>query len=114
MSKRVLFVCIENANRSQMAEAFAHMHGGDAFEAFALRSNATTSYPTYTPPVKDGSKARKLRWSVTVLLLLIAHHSTCGPPPVLAPVTIEFAPLVPSGRTATFTPPKKLAEYAKN
>ena len=38
MSKRVLFVCIENANRSQMAEAFAHMHGGDAFEAFSAGS----------------------------------------------------------------------------
>lgn len=38
MSKRVLFVCIENANRSQMAEAFAHMHGGDAVEAFSAGS----------------------------------------------------------------------------
>jgi protein-tyrosine-phosphatase len=27
MMTRVLFVCIENANRSQMAEAFARMHG---------------------------------------------------------------------------------------
>ncbi len=26
--KSVLFVCIENSNRSQMAEAFAHIHGG--------------------------------------------------------------------------------------
>jgi protein-tyrosine-phosphatase len=26
--KRVVFVCVENANRSQMAEAFAHMAGG--------------------------------------------------------------------------------------
>jgi len=26
--KRVLFVCVENSNRSQMAEAFAHMAGG--------------------------------------------------------------------------------------
>ena len=26
--KRVLFVCVENANRSQMAEAFARMYGG--------------------------------------------------------------------------------------
>ena len=26
--KRVLFVCVENSNRSQMAEAFAHMLGG--------------------------------------------------------------------------------------
>jgi protein-tyrosine-phosphatase len=25
--KRVLFVCVENCNRSQMAEAFARMHG---------------------------------------------------------------------------------------
>ena len=32
MTKRVLFVCIENSNRSQMAEAFARMHGGDAVE----------------------------------------------------------------------------------
>lgn len=26
---RLLFVCVENSNRSQMAEAFARMHGGD-------------------------------------------------------------------------------------
>ncbi len=31
--KRVLFVCIENSNRSQMAEAFAHIHGGAAVDA---------------------------------------------------------------------------------
>jgi arsenate reductase (thioredoxin) len=31
--KRVLFVCVENSNRSQMAEAFAHIHGGDAVDA---------------------------------------------------------------------------------
>ena len=28
--KRILFVCVENANRSQMAEAFARMHGARA------------------------------------------------------------------------------------
>jgi protein-tyrosine-phosphatase len=27
--KIVLFVCVENSNRSQMAEAFAHIHGGE-------------------------------------------------------------------------------------
>lgn len=27
--KTVLFACVENSNRSQMAEAFARMHGGD-------------------------------------------------------------------------------------
>ncbi len=29
--KKVLFVCIENAGRSQMAEAFAKKYGGDRF-----------------------------------------------------------------------------------
>ena len=36
--RRVLFVCIENSNRSQMAEAFARMHGGDAVEALSAGS----------------------------------------------------------------------------
>ena len=36
--KRFLFVCVENANRSQMAEAFARMAGGDAVEAYSAGS----------------------------------------------------------------------------
>jgi protein-tyrosine-phosphatase len=36
--KRVLFVCIENSNRSQMAEAFLRMHGGEHVEAFSSGS----------------------------------------------------------------------------
>ncbi|QDU20128.1 arsenate reductase ArsC [Urbifossiella limnaea] len=36
--KRVLFVCVENANRSQMAEAFARMLGGPAVEAYSSGS----------------------------------------------------------------------------
>jgi arsenate reductase len=36
--KRVLFVCIENSNRSQMAEAFARMHGADKVEAHSAGS----------------------------------------------------------------------------
>ncbi len=36
--KRVLFVCIENSNRSQMAEAFAHTHGGPDVEALSAGS----------------------------------------------------------------------------
>src|SRR5437660_667557 len=30
---RVLFVCVENSNRSQMAQAFARIHGGGRVEA---------------------------------------------------------------------------------
>ena len=36
--KRVIFVCVENANRSQMAQAFARIHGGDRVEAFSAGS----------------------------------------------------------------------------
>ena len=37
--KKLLFVCIENSNRSQMAEAFAKMHGKDRVEAFSAGSH---------------------------------------------------------------------------
>lgn len=37
-TKRVLFVCVENANRSQMAEAFARFHGGVGIEALSAGS----------------------------------------------------------------------------
>ena len=30
---KLLFVCVENSNRSQMAEAFARMHGAEAYSA---------------------------------------------------------------------------------
>jgi len=36
--KRVLFVCVENANRSQMAEAFARILSGNAVEAYSAGS----------------------------------------------------------------------------
>lgn len=38
MAKKVLFVCVENSNRSQMAEAFARMHGGAQIEAHSAGS----------------------------------------------------------------------------
>ena len=38
MKKKILFVCIENSNRSQMAEAFARILGGDRIEAYSAGS----------------------------------------------------------------------------
>ncbi len=35
---RIVFVCVENSNRSQMAEAFAHIHGGERVEAYSSGS----------------------------------------------------------------------------
>jgi len=36
--KRLLFVCVENSNRSQMAEAFARIHGDHKIEAYSAGS----------------------------------------------------------------------------
>ncbi|MBS3976467.1 MAG: arsenate reductase ArsC [Syntrophomonadaceae bacterium] len=36
--KRILFVCVENSNRSQMAEAFTRMHGGSDVEVYSAGS----------------------------------------------------------------------------
>jgi protein-tyrosine-phosphatase len=36
--KTVLFVCVENSNRSQMAEAFARIHGGGSVDAASAGS----------------------------------------------------------------------------
>ncbi|MFV2007112.1 MAG: arsenate reductase ArsC [Longimicrobiales bacterium] len=37
--KTVLYICIENSNRSQMAEAFTRLHGLDVLEAFSAGSS---------------------------------------------------------------------------
>jgi len=36
--KRVLFVCVENSNRSQLAEAFARIRSGEWIEAYSAGS----------------------------------------------------------------------------
>jgi arsenate reductase (thioredoxin) len=37
-TKRIIFVCVENSNRSQMAQAFARRHGGNAIDAVSAGS----------------------------------------------------------------------------
>jgi arsenate reductase len=38
MKKKILFVCIENSNRSQMSQAFAKMLGAEKVEAYSSGS----------------------------------------------------------------------------
>jgi protein-tyrosine-phosphatase len=38
MKKKLLFVCIENSNRSQMSQAFATILGGDRVDAYSAGS----------------------------------------------------------------------------
>ena len=39
--KKILFVCVENSCRSQMAEAFAKIHGNDVMESYSAGSRAS-------------------------------------------------------------------------
>ena len=39
--KRVIFLCTENANRSQMAEAFARLHGEGVLKPYSAGSKAS-------------------------------------------------------------------------
>lgn len=36
--RRILFVCVENSNRSQIAEAFVRIHGGAGVEVYSAGS----------------------------------------------------------------------------
>ncbi len=38
MKKKILFVCVENSNRSQMSQAFAKMHGNGKIDAYSAGS----------------------------------------------------------------------------
>jgi len=38
MKKKILFVCVENSNRSQMSQAFALINGGNKVEAYSAGS----------------------------------------------------------------------------
>ena len=37
-ARRIVFVCVENSNRSQMAEAFARIHGAGKVDAYSAGS----------------------------------------------------------------------------
>ena len=62
--RRVIFVCVENSNRSQMAEAFARIHGGDTVEAFSSGSR-----PSGRVNPKAVAAMKEVGYDLT------AHHS---------------------------------------
>ncbi len=52
--KKILFVCVENAGRSQMAEAFANKYGKDKFVIFSAGNKpAETVNPVVVEVMKE-------------------------------------------------------------
>lgn len=51
--KRVLFVCVHNSARSQMAEAFLNNLGGDRFEAVSAGLEPGTLNPLVVEVMKE-------------------------------------------------------------
>src|SRR6478672_10402916 len=87
--KSVLFVCVENSNRSQMAQAFARLHGGDGVEAYSAGSR-----PSGRINPKAIDSMRELGYD------LKAHHSKSladiPPGPYDAVVTMGCGDACPS------------------
>lgn len=64
MKKKLLFVCVENSNRSQMSEAFAKMLGRDEVEAYSAGSK-----PSGVVNAKAIAAMKELNYDLT------KHHS---------------------------------------
>lgn len=92
--RKLLFVCIENSNRSQMAEAFARMLGGDSIESYSSGSK-----PSGKVNPKAIAAMRELNYD------LAKHHSKplteLPPGPYDAVVTMgcgDSCPHIPANR----------------
>ena len=62
--KKILFVCVENSNRSQMSQAFAKIYGGENVESYSAGSN-----PSGKINPKAISAMRELNYDLST------HHS---------------------------------------
>jgi arsenate reductase (thioredoxin) len=62
--KKVLFVCVENSNRSQISEAFARIHGGNSIEAYSAGSK-----PSGKINPKAVASMKELKYDLS------SHHS---------------------------------------
>ena len=96
--KRMLFVCVENANRSQMAEAFARMLGGGGVEAYSAGSR-----PSGVVSPKAVAAMRELGYDLT------AHGSKSLDD--LPAVEFDFVATMGCGDACPFIPGKRYLDW---
>ena len=97
--RKVLFVCVENSNRSQMSEAFARIHGNDLVEVYSAGSK-----PSGTINPKAIASMKELGYDLS------SHHSKS-----LAEVK-QFAPFdavvtMGCGDACPWMPAKKFVDW---
>ena len=104
---KILFVCVENARRSQMAEAFAKTHGRGKVEVYSAGSRPSSSIDPVVIEVmeeKGINLSRKQPKGLNELppiemdyLVTMGCEETC--PAVLAKKSIEWAIPDPKGKS---------------
>ena len=97
--KRLLFVCVENANRSQMAEAFARILGGSAVEAYSAGSR-----PSGVVNLKAVAAMRELGYDLS------AHQSKSLAD--LPNVTFDFVATMGCGDACPLVQARHRADWA--
>ena len=98
--KKVLFVCVENANRSQMAEAFARRHGGEGIEAFSAGSR-----PGGTVNPKAVAAMAELGYDLT-------RHGSKGLEDLPAGVEFDFVATMGCGDACPLVRAKRREDWA--
>ena len=113
---RLLFVCVENSNRSQMAEAFARMHGAEVVEVASAgsRPSGTVNPKAIAAMAERGYDLRQhrskslddvqstikklVRDRIQAILLLPSYLTVQHREPIIKGLAAEKVPVVSAGR----------------
>jgi arsenate reductase len=108
--KRIVFICVENARRSQMAEGFAEALGREDVKVYSAGSNPSSQIdPSVIKVMKEkgidlGTKRPKSLDDLPKVemdyLVTMGCEETC--PAVLAKKTIEWEIPDPKGKSVEF------------
>ena len=108
--RRIVFICVENARRSQMAEGFAEALGREDVEVYSAGSNPSSQIdPSVIEVMKEkgidlGTKRPKSLDDLPKVemdyLVTMGCEETC--PAVLAKKTIEWEIPDPKGKSIEF------------
>lgn len=100
--KKVLFLCTENACRSQMAGAFAQYHGGEGFE---VESGGSEPAPQVDPVMQDVMEERGIDMAFRRPKTIEEALENMAPEMIVAMGCGEACPFVPGAETVEWDLP---------